>query len=257
MLRAWTAAAARLTAGQTAEPLGDDIAVLPFGDALGLAPARLTLTFGFGAGLFVKEGATAMAWRRTGPRRWSICRGSTAISSSTPTPAAISRSRPAPTIPRSPFTRCGSSSRLAYGVAQVRWVQSGFLSKSPAGGTPRNLMGFKDGTRNPSRSRCGRLDRQDGPAWMRGGTYLVARRIRISLEHWDRTDVDFQEEVDGPAQVFRRAAGQKNESDAPDFDAADKDGNPSSPTPPISASPRRRPTAARRSCAAPTRTTTA
>jgi deferrochelatase/peroxidase EfeB len=32
----------------------------------------------------------------------------------------------------------------------------------------------------------------EGPAWMRGGTYLVARRIRISLEHWDRTEVDFR-----------------------------------------------------------------
>jgi len=37
----------------------------------------------------------------------------------------------------------------AYGTAAMRWGQSGFLS-GPRGQTPRNLMGFKDGTNNPS-----------------------------------------------------------------------------------------------------------
>ena len=40
--------------------------------------------------------------------------------------------------------------RLAYGTAQIHWAQSGFLPNTPAGETPRNLMGFKDGTNNPS-----------------------------------------------------------------------------------------------------------
>src|SRR5580698_9332806 len=58
MLQAWTAATARMTVGQTAEPLGsDDTVPAPdSGDALGLSPARLTITFGFGAGLFIKDG---------------------------------------------------------------------------------------------------------------------------------------------------------------------------------------------------------
>ena len=30
-----------------------------------------------------------------------------------------------------------------------------------------------------------------------GGSYLVARRIRIALEHWDRSEVDLQEQAIG------------------------------------------------------------
>ena len=33
---------------------------------------------------------------------------------------------------------------------------------------------------------------------MRGGSYVVVRKIRMALEHWDKTDVDFQEEVVRP-----------------------------------------------------------
>ena len=58
MLQTWTAAAARMSTGQTAKPLGDDdsVPVTDSGDALGLSPSRLTVTFGFGAGLFTKDG---------------------------------------------------------------------------------------------------------------------------------------------------------------------------------------------------------
>src|SRR5271165_476921 len=58
MLRLWTEAAARMTSGETARPLGEDLSIEgPDGaSALGLAPARLTITFGFGAGLFMKDG---------------------------------------------------------------------------------------------------------------------------------------------------------------------------------------------------------
>jgi deferrochelatase/peroxidase EfeB len=100
--------------------------------------------------------------------------------------------------------------RLCYGSAQMRWAQTGFLPNTPVGETPRNLMGFKDGTNNP---RLGgtvappdnprSLDEvvwvgEEGPAWMRGGSYVVARRIRISVEHWDRSEVDFQEPAARP-----------------------------------------------------------
>src|ERR1700761_4319953 len=57
LLRTWTNAAARMTAGQTAEPLGTDLdtPAPDSAEASGLPPSRLTLTFGFGPGLFVKE----------------------------------------------------------------------------------------------------------------------------------------------------------------------------------------------------------
>ena len=99
--------------------------------------------------------------------------------------------------------------RLSYGAAQIRWAQTGFLPHASPGETPRNLMGFKDGTNNPpldGAPTSADVPRgfqgvvwvgEEGPDWMRGGSYLVARRIRISLEHWDRTEVDFQEQVIG------------------------------------------------------------
>jgi len=58
LLRAWTAAAVRMTRGEPAPRIERDAAtVLPdSGEAHGLPPTRLTLTFGFGTGLFLKEG---------------------------------------------------------------------------------------------------------------------------------------------------------------------------------------------------------
>jgi deferrochelatase/peroxidase EfeB len=58
MLQAWTNAAVRMSIGQTAAPLGkdDSVPAPDSADALGLSPARLTITFGFGPGLFIKDG---------------------------------------------------------------------------------------------------------------------------------------------------------------------------------------------------------
>ena len=61
---------------------------------------------------------------------------------------------------------------------------------------------------------------------MRGGSYVVARRIRISLEHWDRTEVDFQEQVIGRHKYSGAPIGKSGENDPLDLDRADKDGNP-------------------------------
>jgi len=58
LLRAWTNASARMTQGQPAADLTNDLAseAVDSGEALGLPPNRLTLTFGFGAGMFSKDG---------------------------------------------------------------------------------------------------------------------------------------------------------------------------------------------------------
>ena len=160
--------------------------------------------------------------------------------------------------------------RLSYGAAQFRWAQAGFLPDTPAGETPRNLMGFKDGTNNPrstDRPRRPTLRAsfdevvwvgEEGPDWMRGGSYLVARRIRISLEHWDRTEVDFQEQVIGRHKYSGAPIGKASERDALDLDRADKDGNPViADNVACPARRRARPTTARRSSAGPIPTTTA
>ena len=61
---------------------------------------------------------------------------------------------------------------------------------------------------------------------MQGGSYVVARRIRIALEHWDRMKVAFQEQVVGRHKYSGAPLGKQNEADALDLDATDKDGNP-------------------------------
>ena len=60
---------------------------------------------------------------------------------------------------------------------------------------------------------------------MRRGSYLVVRRIRIGLEHWDRMNLAFQEQTVGRYKFSGAPLGAKHEFDKPDYEAADKDGN--------------------------------
>ena len=116
--------------------------------------------------------------------------------------------------------------RLAHGVAGVRFSQLGFgrtSSTTTAQATPRNLFGFKDGTNNLKLEDAAALKLHvwvqpgDGPAWMTGGSYLVARRIRMTIETWDRDSLADQEQVIGRAQVHRRALGARDEFAALDL----------------------------------------
>jgi deferrochelatase/peroxidase EfeB len=91
----------------------------------------------------------------------------------------------------------------------MRWSQLGFgrtSSTSTAQQTERNLLGFKDGTNNiKSEDTDESADFDDfvwvggetDQAWMRGGSYLVARRIRMLIESWDTDNLADQENVIG------------------------------------------------------------
>jgi deferrochelatase/peroxidase EfeB len=231
LLRDWTAAAARMTAGQTAAPLGDD-PMQPAGDsgeALSLPPSRLTITFGFGAGLFVKDGQDRFGLAAQRPAALVDLprfNGDQLIEARSGGDLSVQACADDPQVA---FHAVRQLARLAYGAAEIRWVQTGFSSGGGSGrGTPRNLMGFKDGTRNPSGPDLAAAVwvGDEGPAWMQGGSYLVARRIRIALEHWDRSETDYQEQVVGRHKLSGAPLGGHGEFDTPDFDAADKDGNP-------------------------------
>ncbi len=98
-------------------------------------------------------------------------------------------------------------SRIAFGRASIRWSQLGFgrtSSTSSTQVTARNLMGFKDGTANikaedPGTAAAVWVQAGDDPAadWLAGGSYVVARKIRMLIENWDHTRLEEQERVIG------------------------------------------------------------
>jgi deferrochelatase/peroxidase EfeB len=124
--------------------------------------------------------------------------------------------------------------RIGRGVVALRWSQSGFgrTSSTDAGQeTPRNLMGFKDGTNNVVAEDTQALkdhvwvSATDDPAWMRNGSYLVTRRIRMLLEVWDRSTLADQEQTIGRIKGSGAPLGGSKEHDAVNL-AAKVDGEP-------------------------------
>jgi deferrochelatase/peroxidase EfeB len=233
LLREWTVAAAAMAAGHPAKPLGDDLAA-PGGDtgeSLGLPPARLTLTFGFGRGLFLKgdKDRYGLAARRPAalidmPR----FAGDQLVETRSDGDLSLQACAEEPQVA---FHAVRQLARLAYGRARMRWAQTGFIPDFRAGETPRNLMGFRDGTNNPAADDPELMGKfvwvgEEGPAWMRDGSYLVARRIRIALEHWDRMKIAFQEETVGRHKYSGAPIGGKHEHEPLDLAAVDDDGNP-------------------------------
>ena len=109
----------------------------------------------------------------------------------------------------------------------MRWSQLGFgrtASTSRSQDTPRNLMGFKDGTANIRAEDTEAMDRfvwvgGEGPAWMRGGTYMVTRRIRMLLEIWDRSALEDQEQTIGRDKYSGAPLGGSEEFDPLDLEA--------------------------------------
>jgi deferrochelatase/peroxidase EfeB len=65
--------------------------------------------------------------------------------------------------------------------------------------------------------------------WMRGGTYLVARRIRMLIEKWDAEPLAEQEEVFGRRKESGAPLTASHEFDPPRISARVPDGAPSIP----------------------------
>ena len=118
----------------------------------------------------------------------------------------------------------------------LRWMIDGYSRGIGAGAgdteaaTPRNLLGFKDGTSNLDVSDDALLDRhvwvgpEDGePAWTVGGSYQAVRIIRNFVEFWDRTQLVEQEALIGRAKISGAPLGMSGEFDDPDY-ASDPDG---------------------------------
>ncbi len=226
LLQEWSAAAAEMTAGQMVGDVNEMQLAPPddTGETVGLLPSRLTVTFGFGPSLFAKR-QLGLAGKR---------------------PAALREIPPLPADelnlgesggdlcvqacsddPQVAFHAVRNLARIGRGTVVMRWSQLGFgrtASTSRSQETPRNLMGFKDGTANIKAEDTEAMDRfvwvgGEGPSWMRGGTYLVTRRIRMLLEIWDRSALADQEETIGRDKYKGAPLGGSEEFEALDLEA--------------------------------------
>ena len=149
LLARWSAAAAVLQQGKPVGSVQPDVEVPPptdTGEAFGLSPASLTVTIGLGPSLFDDR----FGWHRASPRCSRRCRRSTATPWTPSSPAATCPCRPAPTTPRSAITPCETWPASGRSIVAPYWAVLGFgrASAGPGQQTPRNLLGFKDGTRN-------------------------------------------------------------------------------------------------------------
>ncbi|MFT4264026.1 MAG: iron uptake transporter deferrochelatase/peroxidase subunit [Nocardioides sp.] len=236
LLARWSAGIAQLMKGRTVgavEPTRADGVAPDTGEAYDLAPASLTVTLGLGPGFFDER--FGLADQR---------------------PAHL---EPLPTLPSDQLKpeltggdlslqACADDPQVAYhairdlarmarGTVTTKWTVLGFGRASAGRGqvTPRNLMGYKDGTRNvksaedfdefvwiPEPEEASDLLE---PAWMVGGTYQVARKIDMDIEIWDATTITTQHTTFGRTKVEGAPLTGRSEFDTPDFDAT-ADGAP-------------------------------
>lgn len=226
VLRAWTQDAARLTEGRGG--LAD------LEPELAVDPARLTVTIGFGPGFFAAVGMpdAKPSWLEQLPAfpqidklegRWS--EGDLLLQICADDPVVVSHA-----------ARILASG--VRGVARQKWAQRGFrkaVGTDPAGRTQRNLFGQIDGTVNPAQeevdfdqilysdgsSSNGRVQR-----WMRGGSALVLRRIRMTMDTWEEIDRNSRELSVGRRLSTGAPLTGTAEHDPADFEAVDEVGLP-------------------------------
>jgi len=231
LFRAWTEAAAAMCSGKLVGTQNEHPHLPPSdtGEAAGLGPSRLTITFGVGPSLFDRRfglaskrpPALADLPRFPGDNLQSEwCGGDIGVQVCADDLQVA-------------FHAVRNLARIARGAAVLRWMQEGFQRLGTPGQineTPRNLLGFKDGTVNPDvndkkvMNQVVWVQPSDGPAWMVHGTYMVVRRIRMHIEIWDRTTLSEQEATFGRYRKSGAPLGMKDEFDPLPLDAKNEKG---------------------------------
>ncbi|CAJ1580284.1 iron uptake transporter deferrochelatase/peroxidase subunit [[Mycobacterium] wendilense] len=240
MLREWTQMAERMTRGEETTE-GGAVGLNPYapptdtGEALGLPASQLTLTIGFGPSFFGTDARPRFGLRGQRP---ALLKDLPRFPNETMDPARSGGDiciQACANDPQVAVHAVRNLSRVAFGTAAVRYSQLGFgrtSSTTRDQTTPRNLFGFKDGTNNVKAEDTDILDKQvwvadgDGPNWLTGGSYLVARRIRMRIEQWDRTTLLEQERVIGRTKGSGAPIGLADEFEPLNLDAIDGDGEP-------------------------------
>jgi len=234
LLGTWTSAAERMTRGvPVGTPAGTFTPPADTGEALDLAASNLTLTVGFGPSLFDARFGLASARPQAlidlpafpGDRLEVARSGGDLCIQACADDAQVA------------FHAVHNLARLGLGSATLRHLQTGFGRTASAGAdtsTPRNLLGFKDGTDNLVTSDARAMDTyvwadDVDQEWMHGGSYLVARRIRVHLEAWDRSTLGDQERTIGRSKATGAPLGAAREHDPVPLQALDGFGNPRIP----------------------------
>ncbi len=226
LLRILSQDAARLTQGRAT--LADTE------PELAAAPARLTVTFGFGRGLVERiDPAAVPDWLGPLPRFAQIdgelseeySDGDLLLQVCGDDQMSVAHAR-----------RMLTKATRAF--ATPRWTQIGFREargSHPTGTTMRNLFGQVDGTANPQTGSPA-LERlvwgvDDGRGadlqpWIEHGTTMVVRRIRMELDTWDELDRPAKEDVIGRRLGTGAPLTGEHENDPMDFEATGPAGFP-------------------------------
>jgi deferrochelatase/peroxidase EfeB len=242
LLKDWTAAAEAMTQGRETGETGAaggsyDAPPQDTGEAMGLSAGKLTVTFGFGAGLFEKDGKARFGLEGRRPEALIDLPHFPGDDLQAGRSGGDIIVQACADDPQVAVHAIRNLARLGFGKVRVRWSQLGFgrtASTSRAQQTPRNLFGFKDGTNNLKAEDTDLLENhvwaeagtRPGEAWMEGGSYLVARRIRMHIEIWDRTSLGEQEALIGRTKAEGAPLSGGKEFTAPDFTIKGKDGEP-------------------------------
>ncbi len=238
LLQAWTDAAAAMTAGHPVgggSPLPYDAPPDDTGETQDLDMAGLTITFGFGPTLFEKDGEDRFGLRARQPRELRRLPHFPADNLDDARSDGDLCVQACANDPQVAVHAIRNLARIGFGTVAMRWAQLGFgrtSSTSTAQTTARNLFGFKDGTSNLKAEDPDGLAefvwvrRDDDPAadWLAGGSYLVARRISMRIETWDRTSLREQETLIGRDRVEGAPLSGGTEFSAPDFALDGRDG---------------------------------
>ena len=118
--------------------------------------------------------------------------------------------------------------RRTRGDLVLQWMVEGYGRGAGATGTtatPRNLLGFKDGTANLDAADDRLMERHvwvpagsGEPDWAVGGSYQAVRIIRMFVEFWDRTRLAEQEALIGRDKAVGAPLGLTDEFADPAYD---------------------------------------
>ncbi|ORV61741.1 peroxidase [Mycobacterium europaeum] len=230
LLARWSAAAAILQRGRPVGTIQPRVEVQPpadTGEAYGLSPASLTVTVGLGPSLFGDRFGLAA-------RRPAVFADLPPLNGDNLDPRLRGGDLSVQACADDPqvcYHAVRNLARLGRTIVSPSWAVLGFgrASAGPGQRTPRNLLGFKDGTRNIATQaeydRFVWVDDSDQP-WMNGGTYQVVRKIRMLLETWDVDRIGNQQRIFGRTKDEGAPLSGTGEFDTPAFAATGAGGSP-------------------------------